>query len=60
MSPRQGSQSPTGRTKLKNVALFKEDEETAPDTVPLDNALQSEVYTVLCIKQLSIYLNIAK
>ncbi|MBW4635477.1 MAG: ParB/RepB/Spo0J family partition protein [Iphinoe sp. HA4291-MV1] len=37
MSPRRVSQQPPAdRSKLKNVALFKEDEQTAPDTVPLD------------------------
>jgi len=36
MSPRRASQPPADRSKLKNVALFKEDESAAPSTVPLD------------------------
>jgi ParB family chromosome partitioning protein len=36
MSPRRVSQPPANRSKLKNVALFKEDALTAPSTVPLD------------------------
>lgn len=37
MSPaRRGSQPPADRSRLKNVALFKEDEPTTPTNVPLD------------------------
>lgn len=64
MSPRQTSQRPpANRSKLKNVALFKEDEQTTPSTVPLDkivlpstqprryfddSAMQSLVESVKC------------
>ncbi len=36
MSPRRASRPPAERSKLKNVALFAEEEAAAPATVPLD------------------------
>jgi ParB family chromosome partitioning protein len=37
MSPRRRTQPPTERSKLKNVALFAEEEElSVPSTLPLD------------------------
>jgi ParB family chromosome partitioning protein len=39
MSPRQASRPPASRSKLKNVALFTEDADSAPTTVPLDKII---------------------
>lgn len=36
MSPRRASRPPAERSRLKNVALFAEEEASAPATVPLD------------------------
>ena len=37
MNPRRRTQPPTERSKLKNVALFAEEEESSiPHTLPLD------------------------
>ena len=36
MSPRQVSRPSASRSKLKNVALFTEDADSAPATVPMD------------------------
>lgn len=36
MNPKQGSQRPADRSKLKIVALFKENEHPTTDTMPLD------------------------
>lgn len=36
MSPRRVNRPPAERTKLKNIALFTEDDDATPSTVPLD------------------------
>ena len=39
MSPRRASPPPADRSKLKNVALFKDDENLAPNKVSLDDII---------------------
>ena len=39
MSPRRASPPPADRSKLKNVALFKDDENLAPNKVLLDDII---------------------
>jgi len=41
MSPRRASPPPADRSKLKNVALFKDDENLAPNKVSLDDIILS-------------------